>query len=228
MSSTSHNSATLDRDDGVRVEDLFRRAAFDFARTTARLVESSRALGRNTKVPYSALVDIEHARDLISGLIMPSVSKVPAAFADRENTILTTGDIRDCVSDLAGKVRTATAPPCPHDLVQEHVHDNILHSPPIVRTPLPRDVALARLDEAPLPPKKRSKVRHTMDLNLPVRSRNGKMLWADIDCPDCPSVATKRCQKDDGSPIEKPHPSRKTLADTLAAANKENEEQIAA
>lgn len=48
-----------------------------------------------------------------------------------------------------------------------------------------------------------------VDLTAPVYPKAGKALWAGIPCPVCPSKANKRCQKSDGSPLEKPHDLRK-------------------
>jgi hypothetical protein len=59
----------------------------------------------------------------------------------------------------------------------------------------------------------RPQVHRGADLSAPVVSKNGKMLWAGVDCPSCPSKATQRCQKDGGGFIEKPHPQRKSIAE---------------
>lgn len=54
-----------------------------------------------------------------------------------------------------------------------------------------------------------SPMKTRVDLTAPVYSKAGKALWAGRRCPECPSKATERCQKSDGSPLEKPHSSRK-------------------
>lgn len=59
----------------------------------------------------------------------------------------------------------------------------------------------------------RSQNHRGADLSAPVEAKNGRMLWAGVDCPTCPSKASQRCQKDDGGFVEKPHPARKTLAE---------------
>lgn len=190
MAGQQHSGAnTLEHDDGIRAEDMFRRAAFRWAQSTKLLVESSTALGLNTKVAHAALEDIEYARDLLVDLFMPKASKVPAAFADRPNP-LSAGEVRACVSDLAKRV--ITIPVC---VVDECVTPT---SPPV---------------RAPRTPQQ----HRGSDLSAPVYSKNGKMLWANIDCPMCPAKATQRCQKDDGGPLEKPHPQRKVEAETVAS-----------
>lgn len=55
------------------------------------------------------------------------------------------------------------------------------------------------------------------DLSTPIISKNGKMLWASVDCPTCPSKATQRCQKVNGEFMEKPHQARKDLVVEEAA-----------
>lgn len=154
----------LESDDGVNAEDLFRRAAFSWAMSTKKLVESSVALGANTKIAYAALVDIEYARDLLDKLFVPTSAKVPAAFTERASTI-TAKSVKKSVTDLADRVVTLTEP----------------------------------------------QVHRGVDLSAPVHSKNGKMLWADVDCPVCPSKAHQRCRRDDGAFMEKPHPPRKDI-----------------
>ena len=48
-----------------------------------------------------------------------------------------------------------------------------------------------------------------LDLNAPVYSKAGKALWADRSCPVCFVSANKRCQRVNGSVMEKPHAERK-------------------
>lgn len=78
--------------------------------------------------------------------------------------------------------------------------------------------AAPKVAKMPLSPKtvaKRAAVavatskKAALDLNAPVYPKAGKALWAGIKCPVCPSKANKRCQKPDGSPMEKPHAERK-------------------
>lgn len=161
-----------------RPEDEFRRAAFVFASSTKRLVESSTSLGPNTKVAHAALVDIQRARDLLGNLSVP-VAKIPAAIADELNG-LTAAGVQETVADLAKRIETY-------------------------------------LDEAPGGEAKQS--HRGADLGVPVHPKNGKMLWAGVDCPACPSRATQRCRKDDGAFIEKPHQPRKEMAEAMASVS---------
>jgi len=48
-----------------------------------------------------------------------------------------------------------------------------------------------------------------LDLSAPVHAKGGKMLWAEADCPACPSKAHERCRQADGTFREKPHEERK-------------------
>jgi len=80
----------------------------------------------------------------------------------------------------------------------------------------PVKVAAPKVAQMPLSPKtvaRRAAVatskKSALDLNAPVYPKAGKALWAGISCPACPSKANKRCQKADGSPLEKPHAERK-------------------
>lgn len=174
MSTQLHDNATnLESDDGARVEDSFRRAAFNWAIATKRLAESSAALGVNTRVPYAALVDIEYARDNLDGLFIPKVAKVPAGSTEKPTNI-TAESVRNCVSGLATRMVTL----------------------PVGESSKPK-----------------AKVHHSTDLSAPVHSKNGKMLWADVHCPACPSMANQRCQRDDGAFLEKPHPQRKSISE---------------
>lgn len=82
----------------------------------------------------------------------------------------------------------------------------------------PVKVATPKVAKMPLSPKtvakraeavKATSKKAAVDLNAPVYPKGGKALWAGIKCPVCPSKANKRCQKADGSPLEKPHAERK-------------------
>jgi len=259
-----------EQDDGGKVEDLFRRAAFNWVQSTKRLVESSAALGPKTRVAYAALADIEHARDLLKDLFMPVASKTPAAFADQVNPI-TASDVRSAVSDVAKRITSQVQEvrktpfnsrvevrkdPSVAAQVQAHV-DDIIGSPPIVRHGQPRaedpvrpplglDIGCwppvsgwdGQVDHAgqgvtppplvpePKPQRRESKplsrqAHHKADLSAPVYPKGGRMLWAGVDCPVCPSVAGQRCQKDEtafGTFIEKPHPERKTVSEAMEIA----------
>lgn len=89
---------------------------------------------------------------------------------------------------------------------------------PVVSAPAKTAPKVARMPLAPVTVAKRAAAkaasarpttRVRADLNAPVYPKAGKAAWAAINCPVCPSKATKRCQKPDGSPIEKPHTQRK-------------------
>lgn len=174
------NDESILEDDGIRVEDSFRRAAFSWAVSTKRLVESSAGITPRTRVAYAALVDIEYARDLLDTLFIPSASKVPAGVTDRATTV-TVDSVKESVSGLAKRIATT----------------------PIYLVPDPKTVKA----------KEGKQVHRGSDMSLPVYPKNGKMMWAGFDCPQCPSKATQRCQKDDGEFMEKPHTPRKNLAD---------------
>ena len=83
----------------------------------------------------------------------------------------------------------------------------------------PVKVAAPKVAQMPLSPRtvaRRAAVATTkvskkakLDLTAPVYPQGGKALWAGISCPVCPAGVNKRCQKDDGSPMEKPHAQRK-------------------
>jgi hypothetical protein len=164
---------------------MFRRAAFRWAQSTKLLVESSTALGPNTKVAHAALEDIEYAKDLLGAMFMPKASKIPAAYADRP-TELTVAEVQDSVGGLAARIVTMR----PNE---------------VRKTPFN-----ARVEPAPRPKVvDQPRTHRGVDLSAPVISKGGKMLWATIDCPACPSKATQRCQKDGGVFIEKPHTQRK-------------------
>lgn len=170
-----YDETSLD-DDGARVEDSFRRAAFSWAVSTKRLVESSAGLTPKTRVAYAALVDIEYARSLLDDLFIPETAKVPAGVTDVASKV-TAKSIQESVQGLA--TRIVTTP---------------LHVVP---------------DPAPVKPQ----AHRGADMSAPVYPKDGKMMWAGFDCPGCPSKAAQRCQKEDGTFIEKPHAARKKLAE---------------
>lgn len=99
-------SMTDSEEDGGRADDVFRRAAFNWAQSTKRLVESSTAIGMNTRVAYSALADIRHAKEMLDSLFIPRAAKVPANFADQASDI-TAADVKSTVVSLARRVATA-------------------------------------------------------------------------------------------------------------------------
>jgi len=81
-------------------------------------------------------------------------------------------------------------------------------APKVAKMPLsPKTVARRASQTALAAPATHKK--STLDLYAPVYPKGGKALWAGIKCPVCPSKANKRCQKSDGSPLEKPHAERK-------------------
>jgi len=160
---------------------------------------------------------------------MPAVVKTPAAFADGKSPI-STAEVHQSVSDLAKRIVAMPTEPrkTPFNArlsrevterVQEHVHD-IMGAPPIVRTPAPpcghrsgiHDEFCDVINEPDpiqiFPPQ----VYRGVDLAAPVHPKNGKMLWAGVDCPVCPAKASQRCEKA-GVLIEKPHKERKTLSE---------------
>lgn len=267
--------AESEQDDGGKVEDLFRRAVFNWAQSTKKMVESSNALGPNTRVAYAALADIKHARDMLDSLFVPVVAKVPANFADQAGGI-TAEEVKSTVVSLTKRVATAPLnevrktpfnsrvesrvepPACPpsHQSigclppVDGWDGKSIVEGAPAVFVDEPQPAPVEEFVPPPLdlglagqwigPPAKpeprpvresrplsRVPKKHSgTDLSAPVHPKGSKMLWAGIDCTVCPSKATERCQKDDGSPVEKPHPERKVRAEAmesvaLAARNAE-------
>ncbi len=169
-------TVTIDGGDGAssradcRTEDLFRRATFRFAQATKGMVESAVALGPSTKVPISALEDIELAVRMLRNLYIPPVVKIPVNFTEGKS-LVTAAEVQEAVSTLADKV------------------------------------ANQQVEEEDQPVKSHRGV----DLSAPVISKNGKMRWALVDCPVCPSKVTQRCQKPDGGFVEKPHQARKDI-----------------
>ena len=172
------SKVSSENDEGIRSEDYFRRAAFDWARYTKRLVEASAGLGANSKVAHAALVDIEHARTMLDKLFMPSAMKTPAGL-DGETNKLTAEEVRQSVSDLSMRILTT-----------------------------PTVVPAAEVRKTPFNSSVGSKARQVTDLSAPVYPKGDKMLWAGVDCPSCPSKATERCRREDGVFMEKPHVQR--------------------
>lgn len=79
-------------------------------------------------------------------------------------------------------------------------------APKVAKMPLsPRTVA-RRAAAAPVLATSKKAVA---DLTAPVYPKGGKAAWAGIKCPVCPSKVSQRCQKADGSPLEKPHTERR-------------------
>jgi hypothetical protein len=171
-------------DDGVKSEDLFRRAAFGWALATKRLVDASRMLSRNSKVVYPALADIEYARELLDKLVLPIAVKVPAPQEDRINA-LTPQLVRDSVSVLVSKANSALG-------VEE-----------------PKNAQTDAIVVVPEEPQ----ISRGVDLAAPVYPRGSKMLWTTVRCNYCGVEPHQRCKNDDGRFIEKPHPSRKNVAE---------------
>lgn len=183
-----HLSLVENDEDGSK-EDLFRRAAFGWAAATKRLVESSMTLGSGTRVAYTALVDIEYARDLLSKLFVPVAGKMPEGVSEVQR--VTPESVRCAVAELAERVAETVEQPPVRDLIAE-----------MQASPYNQDL----LSALPKPKHK------GLDLSAPVHPRGSLMLWAGVDCSICPSKATERCQKENGEYQEKPHPERKRIA----------------
>ena len=78
-------------------------------------------------------------------------------------------------------------------------------APKVAKMPLsPRTVA-----RRPAAAVSTGSTKTRVDLTAPVYPKGGKATWAGRACPECPSGVNKRCQKPDGSPLEKPHSQRK-------------------
>lgn len=185
-------------DDGVnsrsdcRGEDIFRRATFAWALAAKRMVESSAALGPGTKVPATALADIEYVRDALTNMRMPPIKTVTTG---DDRPPVTVVELKESVSDLIAR---AEAEP---ELEPEPVPEGDREESPTPATVDPPVVVKK--------PRKTKKGPHqSLDLSAPVTSKNGRMEWAMVDCPVCSSVAGRRCLKADGSFMEKPHKAR--------------------
>lgn len=93
------HSATLEQDEGIRPEDLFRRAAFGWVQSTKKLIESSALIGPNTQVAHAALADIELGKELLDKFFIPPKLKgVPSAGKDEFSSV---EEIRDTIADAA-------------------------------------------------------------------------------------------------------------------------------
>lgn len=200
-----------DHDDGVKSVDLFRRATFNWAMATKKMVESSLTLG-NATVARAALADIEYAKEMLDKLFVPKMDKKHLALQGSEIDVTQQG-VSASVAGVADRIRDL--PCCDHGAansrLQAHV-DDVVGAPPIVRSGQVRVLREGQWrwedppTDWPAPPQSHRGV----DLSAPVYSRGGKMQWAKVGCPVCPSKASQRCQKGDGTFIEKPHPQRKT------------------
>lgn len=223
------NSPVLDDERSGRAEDAFRRATFNWALATKKMVESAAALPSHTRVARTALVDIEYARDMLDDLYMPPVAK-------GEHVEIRAGDVKRTVSKLHGRVADAAREPhrqTPFNArmeplkarVPEQVRREIANAhrddfdpntavaiPPWDAATKPMASLAEAYADALLGDSKPARKRQAVDLSAPVHARNGKMLWANIDCPSCPSKASQRCQKPDGGFVEKPHTARENLA----------------
>lgn len=80
----------------------------------------------------------------------------------------------------------------------------------------PVKVAVPKVAHMPLSPKTVARraaavgsKKAQLDLTVPVYPKAGKALWAGISCPVCHAGVNKRCQRSDGSLMEKPHAQRK-------------------
>lgn len=82
------------------------------------MVDTSAAIGPNTRVAYAALADIEYARDLLDKLVMPQPARVPTG-----HLLITAVDIRDSVEDLIARINA----PSRHLMVLPDVGVTITH-----------------------------------------------------------------------------------------------------
>lgn len=181
--------AVLEHDDGARAQDLFRRAAFNWALSTKKLAEASAVLTPTQRVAPTALADIRWAKDLLGGLFMPEPT------SGIGYTITT----KEIVQETAALLRRAAVPPLvPMQVAKETAADVYLE---------------AAAEEVREQWARKKKSKAPLDLSAPVHSKDGKMLWADINCSDCPSKATERCRKEDGGFREKPHAGRIVMAE---------------
>lgn len=80
----------------------------------------------------------------------------------------------------------------------------VAQMPLLPQTVARRAAAAAKVTPVTVPGKKAK-----LDLSAPVHPKGGKALWAGIACPECRVGANRRCQKSDGTPMEKPHIRRK-------------------
>ena len=91
-------AAPAEHDDGSRVEDQFRRAAFNWAMSTKRLVESAGALG-STRVAHAALADIEYASEMLNKLFIPRSNRIVG-----EPAKVTADDVRASVAGVTERI----------------------------------------------------------------------------------------------------------------------------
>ena len=80
-------------------EDTFRRATFNWAVYTKRMVESSRTLTPTTKVSPAALADIAHARNMLDELFVPRVTAAGEMVS--QEAPLTAEDLQQTVDGVA-------------------------------------------------------------------------------------------------------------------------------
>lgn len=89
----------------------------------------------------------------------------------------------------------------------------VLKAPPapkVAKMPLSPKTVAQRAAVAPrVGASGRPTTRVRADLSAPVYPKAGKALWAGVGCPKCRAKPTQRCQKADGSLLEKPHTERK-------------------
>lgn len=113
MQALPSNTTVDDSDDGVRPEDLFRRATFHWAVATKDMVARSVALSPTTKVARAALADIKYARDMLDDLFVPTAVKPPAV--QEGETFVKAEEVKQSVSDLAARldVPLHLVPPLP-------------------------------------------------------------------------------------------------------------------
>ncbi len=195
-----HDRSKSENDDGVRPEDMFRRATFGWALATKKMVEASLALGVNSRAARAALADIEYACEALDKMFVPLMDKKHLALqGDKVNATK-----EGLISSATGVVKRVESMPCcsrgeANSRLQSHV-DDIVGAPPI-----------ARFNQAG----SLKRVRRGVDLSSPVHPKGGKMKWAGVDCPSCPSKVNQRCQNSDGGFVEKPCSQRKVLGDTM-------------
>ena len=265
MSTKLDSAAPPEHDDGTRVIDVFRRAAFNWALSTKKLVEASSALGVNQRVAHTALKDIEHAKKMLTELFVPSPMK-------GESPAVTAAEVKSAVAGVSSRIKAMRAEELAHPPIvlqpneefwknrwEKVVTSISVHSesecegcPDCKRLAAERTIEFTELDKVAIPeqlhheaaakgrhehtrdcehnseeqwaayhvamtaeaPKAKTK-KKPLDLSAPVQSKDGKMRWASIDCPGCPSKATERCRKPDGSFREKPHPVRINRAELV-------------
>lgn len=187
--------ATAEHDEGSTREDVFRRATFNWALATKKMVDSSNALGMSARVAHAALVDIENARAMLEELFIPVATKSPAVLSDNDKTV-TSASVQESVSGMVARILTFPQPEPPNDG---------LFTPYVVDTPHRIDAVIEKYHQPP---------HLATNLANAVWPKDGKLLWAGIDCPTCHVKAGQRCQtQSDGKPRAKPHESRKRITE---------------